>query len=405
MSEWRFIELRDAIEKANTGLDAIKRAPIVEEDTGIKCLRITDVSQNNEYSKWGFTKVEDKNLKKFCLIKNDIIVARTGNTIGVNLFVNEDLNSVFNNGLIRLKVKEEYDPKFIYYLLQTCFYKRFINSIAYGTSTQPNMQIDSFLSFEIPDIPNRIQKEIAKTLSILDKKITLLRQQNHDLEELAQVLFKRWFVEFEFPNENGKPYKSSGGKMVESELGEIPEGWRVGSLVEIITNYDSKRIPLSSNERAERKGKYPYHGATSIMDYVDDYIFDGRYLLLGEDGSVIDDKGFPFLQYVEGKIWVNNHAHVLEGKYPFSTDFIYLLLRKTKVNNIVTGAVQLKINQTNLNSLEVLIPNSEIVETFNDAVKGIFDKYFLNKQKILTTTKLRDTLLPKLMSGELRVKM
>ena len=93
------------------------------------------------------------------------------------------------------------------------------------------------MCFTLSDVDD--QKEIAKTINIYDQKITLLREQNQTLEELAQTLFKRWFVEFEFPNENGQPYKSSGGKMVESELGEIPEGWRVGIVEDLTINMAS----------------------------------------------------------------------------------------------------------------------------------------------------------------------
>jgi type I restriction enzyme S subunit len=133
------------------------------------------------------------------------------------------------------------------------------------------------------DCPNiREQKRISSILSALDDKIELNNRMNKVLEQMAQAIFKQWFVDFEFPNENGEPYKSSGGEMEWcEELGkEIPKGWRVGTLGEVIVNYDSKRIPLSKNEREKRKKIYPYYGAASIADYVDDYIFDGIYVLL-----------------------------------------------------------------------------------------------------------------------------
>lgn len=335
-------------------------------------------------------------------IPGDLILTLKGSQNGAVCLVPDPIDFVIAQDMVALRINNDViNPYYLLAALRSREVQHQIKTLDVS-GVIPHLKKTDFDKLILPYPTKEIQDYIGNLYYKLSSKIELLRQQNQDLEELAQILFKRWFVEFEFPNENGDPYKSSGGKMVESELGEIPEGWLLGNLGEIISNHDSKRIPLSSNERAERKGKYPYHGATSIMDYVDDYIFDGRYLLLGEDGSVIDDKGYPFLQYIEGKIWVNNHAHVLEGKYPFSTDFIFLLLKKTRVNNIVTGAVQLKINQTNLNSLEVLIPNSEIVESFNDSVKGIFDKYFLNTEEIKTLTQLRDTLLPKLMSGELK---
>ena len=101
--------------------------------------------------------------------------------------------------------------------------------------------------------------------------------------------------------------------------------WIPGKVADIIELHDSKRIPLSSRQRAELESIYPYYGATSIMDYVDKYLFDGVYLLLGEDGTVIDDNGYPILQYVDGKFWVNNHAHIITGKNGYSVELLYLL--------------------------------------------------------------------------------
>ena len=139
------------------------------------------------------------------------------------------------------------------------------------------------------------------------------------------------------------------------------------------------------------------------MDYVDDYIFDGIYLLLGEDGTVIDTKGFPILQYVWGKFWVNNHAHILTGKNGFNVESLYLLFRQLSIKSIVTGAVQAKISQANLKSLEVIIPPIEVIENLNDKIKPLFYQIRSNLDENKVLTQLRDTLLPKLMSGEIDV--
>ena len=191
--------------------------------------------------------------------------------------------------------------------------------------------------------------------------------------------------------------------MVDSELGEIPKGWKIGKLDDIIEIHDSKRIPLSVRKREQMLKIYPYYGASSLMDYVDDYIFDGLYILLGEDGTVVDDNGYPILQYVWGKFWVNNHAHVLKGINGFNEDSLYILLKNTNVQSIITGAVQLKINQANLKALRVIIPRKSPLEVFNQ----VLDPIFAEKRRLLDEIKklesIRDTLLPKLMSGEIRV--
>ena len=405
MSDWKETSLKENILKANTGADAITRAPIVDYDSGVRCLRIQNVSNSHDFRDWGFCEISKENYPRFSLQKGDILIARTGNTIGVNIYIESDLVAVFNNGLIRLRFDiKKVVPKYIYYVFKTSFFEGHIKSIAYGTSTQPNMQIESLLSFTFDCPPLQMQENIIQTLSCLDAKIENLRRQNETLEQIAQALFKHWFIDFEFLNADGKPYKSSGGGMFASELGDIPEGWKVGNFGDIVVNFDRQRIPLSSNERQKRQGIYPYYGATSIMDYVDDYLFDGLYILMGEDGTVIDDQGYPVLQYVFEKFWVNNHAHVLQGKNEYSSNFIYLFLRKTKINNIVTGAVQPKINQANMNGIKLVIPKIEQVKLFDLIINPIFEKKMNNIFQIQTLTKTRDSVLPKLMSGQLRVK-
>ena len=145
---------------------------------------------------------------------------------------------------------------------------------------------------------------------------------------------------------------------------------------------------------------YPYYGAASIMDYVNDYLFDGEYILLGEDGTVRTDEGYPVLQYATGKFWVNNHAHILRAKEPYNNFFIWNYLSKKNIDRIVTGAVQPKINQGNLKALEFPKFPKELVKEFNIQVEPLFQKINQNKTQIRTLTALRDTLLPKLMSGE-----
>jgi type I restriction enzyme S subunit len=177
----------------------------------------------------------------------------------------------------------------------------------------------------LPPLPT--QKAIAHILGILDDKIELLREMNQTLEAMTRALFKSWFIDFDpvrkksegepsgLPPEIDRLFPDS---FQDSELGEIPKGWSITCLGDVITIYDSRRIPLSSMEREKKQGNYPYYGATSIMDYVDEYLFDGIFVLLGEDGSVAKEDGTPFTQYVWGKFWVNNvggHDNSLVGSW------------------------------------------------------------------------------------------
>jgi type I restriction enzyme S subunit len=302
-------------------------------------------------------------------------------------------------GLCSMRMKSG-NQNFLFYLLN--FIRQDIINKESGTVFgSVNKTTLENLIVTVPDLST--QTAIAEILSSLDDKIELNNKINQELENLAQTLFKQWFIDFEFPNENGEPYKSSGGEMVESELGEIPKGWVVKNLKEISNCFDYKRIPLSSMERNLRKGEYPYYGAASLMDYVNDFIFDGVYLLMGEDGSVTDKNGFPILQYVFGKFWVNNHAHILQGKI-VSTELILCLLKNTNVSDLVTGAVQPKLNQANMNKISMAIPTDiKGIVLIENSLNHIFEMVRNNINEITEITTLRDTLLPKLISGELEV--
>ena len=145
-------------------------------------------------------------------------------------------------------------------------------------------------------------------------------------------------------------------------------------LEDVIDLYDSKRIPLSSRERDSRKGSYPYYGATGILDYVDNYIFSGEYILFAEDGTVIDANGYPVIQLVTGDFWVNNHAHILTAKNGYTNYSLYVALKRLSVSKAVTGAVQLKINQANLCALELPKIDEGILDNFNHFIEPIFEK-------------------------------
>ncbi len=261
-----------------------------------------------------------------------------------------------------------------------------------------SLEWEDFMNTELPIPSIEKQNAIVAEYNTVVNRIKLNEQLNQKLEETAQAIYKHWFVDFEFPNEQGKPYKSTGGKMVwNEELGkEIPEGWRFGKLGDIIKLFDSKRIPLSSSERDDMNKIYPYYGAAALMDYVDDYLFEGTYILLGEDGSVVTKKGTPILQYVSGKFWVNNHAHVLKAKNGFSENSLYVLLLNTNITDIITGGVQSKISQTNLKSVSVLYPNRFALKDFNLKLESIFKKKKKIHEMTLLCEKTKEILLSKM---------
>ena len=370
--------------------------------------------------------ISARNLKSNFVYSSDITISELGLNNGSRLAPVKSIlllvrgSGLFNDipiGLVEKEVAFNQDlkciqadsetvlPEYIFYWLLGS--KQLLRSILEVTGIGAGKFDTKLLqNLEIPLPSIEEQELIVKLCDSISRKIEINERISQLLENIAQVIFKQWFVDFEFPNEDSEPYKSSGGEMVESELGLIPKGWEVKELGEIIDIHDSKRIPLSKKEREKREKKYPYYGAASLMDYVDEFIFDGTYVLLGEDGTVVNEDGSPVLQYVWGKFWVNNHAHVLSGKKGISTNFLYILLSNLNVSGAITGAVQLKINQKNLKEMKIIMPNDmKLVSHFSDIVDKSFEKIRVKRDENKNLVLLRDSLLPKLMSGEIRVPL
>ena len=288
----------------------------------------------------------------------------------------------FNQDIKCLDSYGEVENEFIFYWLlsQKDYLMAKVGVTGIGAG---KFDLDFLQKLMIPIPSERERKSIVGFASSISEKIRCNAKVNDNLLRQAQALYKNRFVDL-------KPFN-----------GEMPPDWQLGTVSEIIELHDSKRIPLSSRERANLTKIYPYYGATSVMDYVDRYLFDGIYLLLGEDGTVVDDKGFPILQYVEGKFWVNNHAHIITGKNGFTVETLYLLFSLTNVRSIVTGAVQPKISQANLNNVSVVIPSKAELSTFNSIVQPIFSQIRNLRAESDRLTATRDILLPRLMSGEI----
>ena len=353
MSEWRECKLGDVLVLGNGKVRPKKEGDIpIFGGNGI-------LGYGNEYN----------------YNEETIIIGRVGAYCGAVYYENRPI--WISDNALSAKPNENGITKFFYYFLKHLELNQFAEGSSHPLVTHTLLNsIDIMIPNSLPE-----QKAIAEVLSSLDDKIDLLHRQNKTLEAMAEALFRQWFVE-------------------EADIATV----RLGDIIDI---FDSKRIPLSSTERDKMKSGtlYPYYGAATIMDYINDYIFDGEYLLFGEDGTVQTDEGFPVLQLAVGKFWVNNHTHILKAKKPYSNFLLYSILKKTSVSHIVTGAVQPKINQENLKSLKIDVPSEDKIEITVHETNNFWEKIRFNDKQIELLEKLRDALLPKLMSGEVRVEI
>lgn len=366
--------------------------------------RILNISKDMMYAKEKYW----NKISSYIVNSGDVILAIVGNTLGMVSIIGDSLDkaNLTENCCKFVDLDtEKVLPLFLYYSLKAPLNQKQINIFKVGSS-QPKLPIYNVNKLLIPKFTIDIQEKIISLLAAIDSKIEINNKVNAELEAMAKTIYDYWFLQFEFPNDEGKPYKSSGGKMVWNEelKREIPEGWEVINIGAITVCHDSSRVPIADKIRKERTGKYPYYGATGIMDYIDDYIFDGDYVLMAEDGSIMNDSGKPILQRVHGKVWVNNHAHVLEPKRSYTCKLLQLLLKDVDVMKIKTGSIQMKISQYSMNN--ITIPNipEKLIKKINTQLEMIDKEQLRLNMENQELTLLREFLLPLLMNGQVGFK-
>lgn len=312
-----------------------------------------------------------------------------------------------SDNVLYIKANNENENKFVYYLLRTANLK-----ILNVGSTQPLIKQSDLrnLSLHIPPLPE--QRAIAAVLSSLDEKIELLREQNKTLEATAQTIFKEWFVNFNFPN--------AIGKMIDSELGKIPEGWRVGKLGDEFDITIGRTPPRLETEwfSSKPKGKKwisikDIGNSEMYISNTSEYLTDEAIKkfnipVIPENTTVLSFKMTVGKLAITTEEMLSNEAiaHLkIKGNSNFSTEFIYLFLKGLDFNSMgSTSSIVTAINSTMIKALEILIPEDQIMRKFNAVIQPIFLKLKNNNSQIQTLSVLRDALLPKLMRGEVRVK-
>lgn len=394
--KWEKVKLKDCCIKIGSGATP-KGGATVYLDSGITFIRSQNV-YNLHFDYDGITYITDDAAEKLngvTIYENDILLNITGDSVARTCMVpKEVLPARVNQHVAIVRVNQDLmDSKFLSYYLASPQMQAHMLNLAVGKGASRNAITKIMIeNFEVPCPPIETQRQIADILSAYDDLIENNQKQIKLLEEAAQRLYKEWFVDLRFPG-------CEQTKLIDG----VPDGWHIGCIDEILVYHDKKRKPLSSLERTLFKGEYRYYGAAGILDYVNGYLFDGTYLLLGEDGSVITIEGTPVLQYVTGKFWVNNHAHVLTGKGPFSTEYIYMMFNNMKISDVVTGVAQPKISQARLSAKKILIPCEKVVILYQSKVEYIFKHILLLERRIKIAEEARSRLLPKLMSGEIEV--
>lgn len=359
----------------------------------------------------------------YILKEGDVIITMTdlskaGDTLGYSAKVPKYPGAKFLHnqriGLLQLK-DDSFDCNFLYWLLRTSNYQNFIVSSATGTTVK-HTSPSRICEFRFKAPPKTTQTAIAEILSSLDDKIELNNQINKNLEALAQALFKQWFVDFEFPNENGQPYKSSGGEMVESELGMIPKGWevrRLSSLIKITGGGTPKRANVeywngdinwfSVQDVPSESQVVVTHTTEKITELG---LNNSSTKILPIGTTIITARGtVGKLALVGSPMAMNQSCYGLNGIDGIGPFYNYYNIKQavTKLQQNTHGAVFDTITTGTFDTVNVSFGNIDLTKEFDKVVKDWFLLIESNVRENQQLSSLRDSLLPKIISGELEL--
>lgn len=313
---------------------------------------------------------------------NEIIITKTGSSVGRTTFVRRVVHPMtLNPQLVVLKNISE-NAEFLSYYIKSALFQSVLKSIVVGSAIPTLSQKN--LANLIINLPKEVayQRRIASILSSLDRKIELNNKINADLEEMAQAIFKNWFVDFE-------PFKD--GKFVDSELGMIPEGWKVGCLGDLIT------IKYGKDHKKLEDGTFPVYGSGGLMRFVNSWLYNGESVLIPRKGTLDN------IMYVCEKFWTVDTMFFSVPKMDYVMKYVYNYIKRFDFSKMNEGTSVPSNTAARLNKMQILIPTHEVLEMYDETLCPIYNKRKMNDKESRTLSTLRDTLLPRLMSGELEV--
>lgn len=369
MSEWKEIQLGNLAE-IQTGPfgSQLKNEQYVVGGTPVITVEHLKDFKIIDFTYPSVNENDKKRLSKYLLKAGDIVFTRVG-SVDLSAFVKEHQDGwMFSSRMLRVRPNlEVINSRFLSYFFRQKSFRDYILNISVG-ATMPsiNTEILKGVPISYPDLPE--QTAIASILSSLDDKIDLLHRQNATLEKMAETLFRQWFVE------------------------EAKEEWEEGTLSYFADFYNGKTRP---NEL----GTFPIYGGNGILGFTNKSNFTGKSIIIGRVGAYCGS-----VYYENKEIWVSDNALLMKTKIAKTTHFLYYLMKSLDLNSMAEGSSHPLLTQTLLKSIEIKIPPIETICNFDSIIENIQNKIDSNQTQIQTLTALRDTLLPKLMSGEVKVE-
>ena len=396
MSEWKRYKLSDLYEMSS-GISSTKE----QAGHGSPFLSFSVVF-NNYFLPDSLIDLMDTtegDKQKYSINEGDIFLTRTSETVDElamsSVALKDYPEASFSGFLKRLRPvdKRIVYPKFMaFYLRSPLFRRTIINNTVMTLRASFNEAMFSYLEIMLPDFDT--QKKIGDFLYSLEKKKQINNQINQELEAMAKTLYDYWFVQFDFPYQNGNPYKSSGGKMVyHPELKrEIPEGWGVEKLSHFLT------IKNGKDHKHLQDGKFAVYGSGGIMRTVADYLYSGESILFPRKGTLNN------VMYVNEKFWTVDTMFYSEVNKNNSALYVFYSVKDIDFNKLNTGTGVPSMTSSILYDLNMVVPEENILEKFNTVVKRNYETIKLNNIQNQELTQLRDWLLPMLMNGQVKVE-
>lgn len=419
MSEWKFLTLKEAeleFIDGDRGVNYPKKSELLPEGDCV-FLNTGNVRQNSfDFSNLDYITKEKDNLLRNGKLQRDDIVLTTRGTVGNVALYSQEVpfsNIRINSGMVIIRVNRNFwHPYFVYLFFQSHLFKKQISRLISG-SAQPQLPISILETVSIPQLTLDEQKEIIFNIKSIDQKIQINNQINQELEAMAKTLYDYWFVQFDFPDQNGKPYKSLGGKMVyHPELKrEIPEGWGVDSLWNIANFYNG----LAMQKYRPDTNEDDYLPVIKIREMMNGFSKDTEKARLDIPTEAVVERGdilFSWSATLEVIIWgkergaLNQHIFkVTSDTYPKS--FIYFELKSyLKVFKAIAELRKTTmghITQDHLKQAKIVVPPIEIISKLDAKLQLIMLKQQILENQNQELTHLRDWLLPMLMNEQVKV--
>lgn len=385
------------LEELCTGIIDCPHSTPKWQDKGIPVIRNYNLKDGKiDCTNLSFVSEEDykERVKRAIPEESDIIISREA-PMGVVGIVPKEFQCCLGQRLVLLKIdKSKCLPKYLLYTLMSEYVQVQIRRINQTGSIVSNLNISSLRELKIPLHNFEEQRKITNILSAIDDKIQINNQINQELEAMTKTLYDYWFVQFDYPDQNGKPYKSSGGKMVYNpELKrEIPEGWGVEKLSHFLT------IKNGKDHKHLQDGKFAVYGSGGIMRTVADYLYSGESILFPRKGTLNN------VMYVNEKFWTVDTMFYSEVNKNTSALYVFYSVKDIDFNKLNTGTGVPSMTSSILYDLNIVVPEENILEKFNTVVKRNYETIKLNNIQNQELTQLRDWLLPMLMNGQVKVE-